>query len=48
MAAHAEVMVQIFVPARRYVPRDTPPSQRFLVPGADVRLELSDQVVSQS
>jgi hypothetical protein len=47
-AAHAEVMVQIFVPARRYVPRDTPPSQRFLVPGADVRLELSDQVVSQS
>ncbi|XP_023326817.1 uncharacterized protein LOC111700198 [Eurytemora carolleeae] len=29
----------------RYVPKDIPPSQRFQVPGSDVRLELSDMEI---
>jgi len=33
-----------YVPMFRYVPKDIPPSQRFQVPGSDVRLELSDMV----
>ena len=28
----------------RYVPKDVPPTQKFLVHGVDVRLEFSDKV----